>query len=82
MPFMKLKKGEEEDKFEKFFQLNHYLHGSYDKPEDFQRINDKINEITKQVSSNVAHRIFYLALPPSVYTSVTKLLSQHCKAEK
>lgn len=28
------------------------------------------------------NRIFYLALPPTVYTSVTKLLSDHCKSQK
>lgn len=29
-----------------------------------------------------ANRIFYLALPPTVYTSVTELLSNYCKAPK
>lgn len=28
------------------------------------------------------NRIFYLALPPTVYMSVTKLLSDHCKSQK
>jgi glucose-6-phosphate 1-dehydrogenase len=59
--------------------LNHYLAGSYDKNEDFQALNKKINEI---VGKDDGCRIFYLALPPTVYTSVSQLLSYHCKAKK
>ena len=81
--FMKVKP-EEENKYKKFVALNYYLAGSYDKAEGFQALNAKILEVSKIYSKSNpdCHRIFYLALPPSVYTSVTKLLSENCKADK
>ena len=62
--------------FEKFLQLNSYVAGSYDKPEDFQRLNAEANKVSKQEG---AHRLFYLALPPSVYESVSEQISKHCR---
>ena len=86
--YMKVKPGEKE-KFEKFVQKNYYLAGSYDKTENFKELNNKILEISKLNSTNSANaqitdcnRIFYLALPPSVYSSVLELLSGNCKALK
>lgn len=81
--FMKVKP-EEESRFRKFVSANYYLAGSYDKADNFQELNEKILEVSKKYSkSNFdCNRIFYLALPPSVYTSVTKLLSENCKADK
>jgi glucose-6-phosphate 1-dehydrogenase len=80
--YMKVKK-EEEEKFAQFVELNHYLSGSYDKTESFQALNNNIIDIAKlDGKSSDCNRIFYLALPPSVYTSVTELLSKNCKAQK
>ena len=75
-------KDHEKDKFKEFLQLNHYLNGSYDKHEDFAQLNDKINEISKGFKAGNANRIFYLALPPTVYTSVTQLIHDHCRMKK
>jgi glucose-6-phosphate 1-dehydrogenase len=59
------------------------LSGAYDKKEDFQALDKKIDEVFKNSSEKAeGNRIFYLALPPSVYTSVTQLLSENCKAKK
>jgi len=66
----------EKTKFEEFKSMNSYLNGSYDNEEDFQRLNVESNRISRCEN---AHRLFYLALPPSVYQSVTKLISQHCR---
>lgn len=82
--YMKIKPNEE-NKFQEFINKNHYLVGSYDKSEHFAQLNSKIVEIARMGKcENVedANRIFYLALPPSVYTNVTKLLSENCKAKK
>lgn len=79
--FMKIKP-EEEEKYKKFCTLNYYLAGSYDKAENFQDLNMKILEVSKKYSNlNDCNRIFYLALPPSVYTTVLKLLSENCKTK-
>lgn len=80
--FMKVKPSEE-DQFKKFVELNYYVSGSYDKTESFKELNSSILKVSKMHSkANDCHRIFYLALPPSVYSSVTQHLSENCKAEK
>lgn len=79
--FMKVKP-EEEERYKEFVSLNYYLAGSYDKTENFQELNLKILEVSKKYSNlRDCNRIFYLALPPSVYTTVTQLLSENCKAK-
>ena len=66
-----------------FVCRNYYLAGSYDKSESFQALNAEILHVSKIYSSlDECNRIFYLALPPSVYTSVTQHLSMHCKASR
>ena len=78
-------KPEEKDKFAKFVEKNYYLAGSYDKSENFVELNNKILEVSKLNNNNKSvecNRIFYLALPPSVYSSVLELLSVNCKAGK
>ncbi|CAF0725875.1 unnamed protein product [Rotaria sordida] len=74
--YMKIQE-DEHDIYEKFLKLNSYISGSYDKSEDFENLNSKANKISHQVN---AHRLFYLALPPNVYESVSELISKHCRA--
>lgn len=83
-------KPNEEAKFAEFVKLNGYLSGTYDKAESFKALDAEIlKQCTKcpqrdsfDSESGQCNRIFYLALPPSVYMSVTKLLSENCKAKK
>lgn len=75
--FMKVQPDERE-LYENFLKLNSYVAGSYDKDEDFQRLNVEANRISGQAS---ADRLFYLALPPSVYGTVSELISKHCRPE-
>lgn len=87
--YMKVRPGEEK-KFAEFVELNSYLSGSYDKAENFKELDAAILDLSTKLSKKSratdevvqCNRIFYLALPPSVYTSVTKLLSDNCKAKK
>ncbi|CAF1151440.1 unnamed protein product [Rotaria sordida] len=73
--YMKVKENEHE-KYEKFVKINSYIAGSYDNGQDFENLNIEANKLSKQDS---AHRLFYLALPPSVYESVTELISKYCR---
>jgi glucose-6-phosphate 1-dehydrogenase len=73
--YMKVQDNEREV-YEKFVQLNSYVAGSYDKGEDFDNLNTEANKLSKKES---VHRLFYLALPPSVYESVSELISKHCR---
>ncbi|KAK3852015.1 hypothetical protein Pcinc_041372 [Petrolisthes cinctipes] len=75
--YMKVKESEQE-RYEQFWQLNHYVRGSYDTRRDFELLNQ---EMTK-VGTDRANRIFYLALPPSVFDIVTSNLKQCCMATK
>lgn len=87
-------KPDEHEKFAQFVEKNYYLAGSYDQDSNFKELNNEILKLSKiNMSANVspngktysfddANRIFYLALPPSVYASVLELLSVNCKAAK
>lgn len=75
-PYMKVKP-DEVDKYEKFWNLNHYIAGSYEDSNDFQLLN---SEIKKFECKSTANRIFYLALPPSVFETVTINIKNYCMA--
>ena len=66
---VKAKAGEEE-LLEQFWADNHYVAGSYDQKEDFDNLNSEMTSVEK----NSANRLFYLALPPSVFKPVTSML--------
>lgn len=76
--YMKVKP-DEAKKYEEFWKLNHYVAGSYDKQESFKLLND---ELQKYEQGEIAHRLFYLALPPSVFENVTQHLRVVCMANK
>lgn len=52
--------------------------GSYDKAEDFQRLNEEIKKFEK---AGRANRLFYMALPPSVYKEVATNIRASCMAQ-
>ncbi|XP_076117415.1 glucose-6-phosphate 1-dehydrogenase-like [Mytilus galloprovincialis] len=74
LPFMKIKNGEEQ-KVEQFFKINEYIAGSYDSPGDFSKLNKAIEQ------KGSCNRLFYLALPPTVYESVTLNLKATCMSK-
>ncbi|KAK4757099.1 hypothetical protein SAY87_007226 [Trapa incisa] len=64
----------------KFLQLIKYVSGSYDTEEGFKRLDKEISqhEILKNSSEGSSRRLFYLALPPSVYPPVCKMIRKCC----
>ncbi|CAG0896285.1 unnamed protein product [Darwinula stevensoni] len=72
-------KGAEQEKLEEFWGANRYFHGSYDVRRDFEFLNQ---ELEKLVKGNRANRIFYLALPPSVFQPVTTNIKHTCMAPR
>ena len=50
-----------------FMDLCSYVQGAYDSPEGFQSLQKVIKEREDEHSGSPLARIFYLALPPSVY---------------
>lgn len=62
-----------------FWKANHYVAGSYNTRRDFELLNQEIAQFEK---GNHANRLFYLALPPSVFEDVTTNIKSACMAPK
>ncbi|XP_063529146.1 glucose-6-phosphate 1-dehydrogenase [Cydia strobilella] len=72
--YVKVRAGEEK-KYEQFWEANEYLAGSYDRRVDYELLNQ---QITKHEKGLVANRIFYLAVPPTVFEDVTVNIRNAC----
>lgn len=56
-----------------FLDRCYYLSGQYDSDKDFSRLNTFLLDLEHNSGrGNQAHRLFYMALPPSVYSTVGK----------
>lgn len=57
-----------------------YLHGAYDADGGFVSLNEDISlfEQEKSDEHSRTRRLFYLALPPSVYPVVSKMIRKYC----
>lgn len=55
-----------------------YHQGTYDTPEAFASLNEFLTEQEKEKGITKSNRIFYLALPPAVFASVSKLIKEQC----
>lgn len=58
-----------------------YINGQYDEDKSFQNLNDELNKIEEKRGGE-KNRLFYMALPPSVFTVVAKELKHNCYSEK
>ncbi|UXI22214.1 hypothetical protein NH340_JMT08157 [Sarcoptes scabiei] len=66
----------EHEHFQKFIKQNLYVRGGYDCPKDFQRLQSSIKEFEDEpIPTN---HLFYLALPPNLFETVTELIHHHC----
>jgi glucose-6-phosphate 1-dehydrogenase len=85
--YLQFRDDADRSRLESFWALNHFVQGSYDCPEDFKRLNDHVSKLEE--AAHVAadscgntcgdcNRLFYLALPPSVFQSATDLIRHHC----
>ncbi|VDL63180.1 unnamed protein product [Nippostrongylus brasiliensis] len=77
--------------FEKACKVSfHFLHffavfileklntGMYDEPEGFMDLKSLIDEVQKNSNNQPVNRLYYLALPPSVFVPVTTQLKENC----
>uniref|UniRef100_A0A4W2HPV2 glucose-6-phosphate dehydrogenase (NADP(+)) n=1 Tax=Bos indicus x Bos taurus TaxID=30522 RepID=A0A4W2HPV2_BOBOX len=69
---------EEKSKLEEFFARNSYVAGQYDDTASYKRLNSHINALHQGTQTN---RLFYLALPPTVYEAVTKNIHETCMSQ-
>ncbi|WKY07577.1 hypothetical protein Q1695_007216 [Nippostrongylus brasiliensis] len=68
----------EAKKFEQFINKCVYLQGMYDEPEGFMDLKSLIDEVQKNSNNQPVNRLYYLALPPSVFVPVTTQLKENC----
>uniref|UniRef100_A0A673UAN8 Glucose-6-phosphate 1-dehydrogenase n=1 Tax=Suricata suricatta TaxID=37032 RepID=A0A673UAN8_SURSU len=69
---------EEKAKLEEFFARNSYVAGQYDNAASYERLNSHMNGLHQGTQTN---RLFYLALPPTVYEVVTKNIRETCMSQ-
>lgn len=77
-PYMKIR-DEDTEKLEAFFKANRYVKGSYTDLSEFEHLGEVISSFEKDEKAN---RLFYLALPPSVYKDVTQNIRNGAMAKK
>lgn len=76
--YMKVKEDEKE-RYEQFWALNHYAAGSYTENADFVKLSQMLSKFDELSNAN---RLFYLALPPSVFETVTVHIREQCMAKQ
>lgn len=79
--FLKVKDEGAKQKVDDFLQLVSYISGPYDKPEGYQKLEEAINKYDSEHDIKESQRLFYLALPPSVFTTVGKHIKEFCYPE-
>lgn len=64
----------------KFLDIVSYHAGSYDDPAAFAELEGLIEKVEEKrgVAKKGSHRLFYMALPPSVFIKVAKHLKESC----
>ena len=72
-------KDEHKKDVEQFFKQCFYVKGSYDKKKDFENLGKELDKLNK---SETVNRIFYLALPPSVFKEATSNIKSCCMSKK
>ncbi|KAM9431422.1 glucose-6-phosphate 1-dehydrogenase isoform 2-T3 [Salvelinus alpinus] len=78
MPYLKVADSEAE-RLSVFFSRNSYVSGKYTEESAFSNLHTHLLSLP---GGGEANRLFYLALPPSIYHDVTKNIKHHCMSTK
>lgn len=78
--YMKTPTKEVEQQLDDFCSLCTYISGQYDKDESFQELNKHLEEL--EGGRSETNRVFYMALPPSVFITVSQHLKKNCYPTK
>ena len=65
-------------KLEEFKKLSTYVAGGYEDAESFVNLTKHLEGIEQAYKTRDVNRLFYLALPPSVFVPVAKNVKDHC----
>lgn len=71
---------EMEEQLEEFCKICTYVSGQYDQDEPFKILNEHLEGIEK--GREEQNRVFYMALPPSVFITVSQHLKRNCYPKK
>ena len=78
--YIKVPTKELEDQLTEFCNICTYISGQYDKDESFIALNEHLEKL--EAGNQQQHRVFYMALPPSVFISVSEQLKRNCYPKK
>ncbi|KAF9879797.1 mediator complex subunit MED14 [Colletotrichum karsti] len=78
--YMKTPTKEIEQQLNDFCNLCTYVSGQYDRDDSFLNLNAHLEEL--EAGKPETHRLFYMALPPSVFTIVSQHLKKCCYPTK
>lgn len=68
-------------KYDKFWnEVNRYIRGGYDTDDDFIKLDSQLQEMEK--SGSYTNRLYYMALPSTVYQKAIVPLKAHAMANK
>ncbi|KZF25982.1 glucose-6-phosphate dehydrogenase [Xylona heveae TC161] len=71
---------EMEEQLQDFRKILSYQSGQYDQADSFVQLNKHLEEV--EGGREERNRVFYMALPPSVFISVSEQLKKHCYPKK
>lgn len=74
--YIKVPTKEIEEQLDDFCSHCTYVAGQYDQDEPFQNLNKHLEEL--EGGRKEQNRVFYMALPPSVFITVSEHLKKHC----
>ena len=63
-----------------FFKNCCYVKGPYNEQSGFKKLNEELEKLGK--GKNAVNRLFYLALPPSVFMDASENIKKHCMGSK
>ncbi|XP_011493976.1 PREDICTED: glucose-6-phosphate 1-dehydrogenase-like [Ceratosolen solmsi marchali] len=77
-PFVNIRP-EDTELYNKFWRINYYIQGSKNNDLDYDRIN---KQIEKWENNDKGNRIFYMAIPPSVFAMAASQIKRACMSPK
>ncbi|CAO1639260.1 unnamed protein product [Sympodiomycopsis kandeliae] len=80
--FLKAEKDEDKKAKGDFLKLCTYTPGAYDQDEAFQNLNTEMEKLESEHNIKQTNRLFYMALPPNVFTVVAAGLKKNCYSQK
>lgn len=76
--YIKTPTKEIEEQLDQFCKMCTYVSGQYDEDDSFINLNKHLEEIEKGRQGKEQNRVFYMALPPSVFITVSEQLKRNC----